>query len=194
MPYIQRKIIKKFWYLTKKAGNNLQIYYKLMNDNGVTQYFQTQTKRAGNKKVKLIRTLMKNNWPIVTKRLVVINPDLYSLDLKGWKEIDQEEMLSYLRRGNPDDTARSYLFAFFGYNIFSLTNLEREYFKASFSNSKRLVAFYHAIKGECRNRGTGYTYRNFRGRSVLITPGKIKKAMMELFKVDPQEILYKKTK
>jgi hypothetical protein len=185
---------KKFWYLTKKAGNNLQIYYKLMNDNGVTQYFQTQTKRAGNKKVKLIRTLMKNNWPIVTKRLVVINPDLYSLDLKGWKEIDLEEMLSYLRRGNPDDTARSYLFAFFGYNIFSLTNLEREYFKASFSNPQRLAAFYRAIKGECRNRGTGYTYRDFRGRSVLITPGKIKKALMELFKVDPQEILYKKTK
>ena len=186
--------MKKFWYLTKKEGNNLQIYYKLMNDNGVTQYFRTQTKRAGNKKVKLIRTLMKNNWPIVTKRLVVINPDLYSLDLKGWKEIDQEEMLSYLRRGNPDDTARSYLFAFFGYNIFSLTNLEREYFKASFSNPQRLVAFYRAIKGECRNSGTGDTYRNFRGRSVLITPGKIKKAMMELFKVDPQEILYKKTK
>ena len=184
---------KRFWYLTKKAGNNLQIYYKLMNDNGVTQYFQTQTKRAGNKRVKLIRTLMKNNWPVVTKRLVVINPDLYSLDLIiGWKEIDQEEMLGYLRRGNPDDTARSYLFTFFGYNIFSLTNLEIEFFKASFSNPQRLVAFYRAIKGECRNRGTGYTYRDFRGRSVLITPGKIKKAMMELFKVDPQEILYKK--
>ena len=185
--------MKKFWYLTRKDGEILKIYYKLMNDNGVTKYFRTQTQRLGNKRIRLIRTLMKNNWPIVTKRLVVINPDLYSLDLiKGWKEIDQEEMLGYLRRGNPDDTARSYLFTFFGYNIFSLTNLEREFFKASFSNPQRLVAFYRAIKGECRNRGTGYTYRDFRGRSVLITPGKIKKAMMELFKVDPQEILYKK--
>ena len=186
--------MKKFWYLTKKEGNNLQIYYKLMNDNGVTQYFQTQTKRAGNKKVKLIRTLMKNNWPIVTKRLVVINPDLYSLDLKGWKEIDQEEMLGYLRRGNPDDEARSYLFAFFGYNIFGLTNLERKYFKASFHNLSRLVQFYHAIKGECRSRGAGYTYKRYGEKNVLITPAKIKKAMMELFGVDPQEVLYKKEK
>lgn len=186
--------MKKYYYLTKKEGNDLQIYYKLMNGDGVTQYFQTQTQRLGNKRIRLKRTLMKNNWPIVTKRLVVINPDFYSLNLSGtWKEIDQEEMLSYLRRGNPDDTARSYLFAFFGYNIFGLTNLEREYFKASFHNLDRLTKFYHVVKGECRYRGTGYTYRSYGGRSVLITPGKIKKAMMELFGViDLQEVLYKK--
>ena len=177
----------------KKELDILKIYYKL-EDDGKLQIYQTQTKRTGNKRVRLIRTLMKNNWPVVTKRLIAININSIHCDLKDleWKEIGQEEMLGYLRRGNPDDAARSYLFAFFGYNIFSLTNLEREYFKASFHNPQRLVAFYHAIKGECRNSGTGYTYRNFRGRSVLITPGKIKKAMMELFKVDPQEVLYSK--
>ena len=186
---------KRFWYATKKELDILKIYYRL-EDDGKLQIYQTQTKRIGNKRIKLIRTLMKNNWPIVTKRLYQLNLDLYKfeIDKVKWKEIDEEEMLGYLRRGNPDDNARSSLFEFFGYNIFSLTNLEREYFKASFSNYKRLVAFYRAIKGECRNRGTGYTYRNFRGRTVLITPGKIKKAMMELFKVDPQEVLYKKTK
>lgn len=184
--------MKKYYYLTKKVGDNLQIYYKLMNGDGVAQYFQTQTKRTGNKRVRLIRTLMKNNWPVVTKRLITINSIHCGLKDLKWKEIDQEEMLGYLRRGNPDDNARSYLFAFFGYNIFSLTNLEREYFKASFHNLDRLTKFYHVIKGECRNSRTGYTYRDFRGRTVLITPGKIKKAMIELFGVDPQEVLYKK--
>ena len=184
---------KRFWYAIKKKQDILKIYYKLKDDGGKIQIFQTQAKKIGNKRIKLIRTLMKNDWPVVTKKIVVINPDLYSLDIyngAGWKEISQEEMLGYLRRGNPDDAARSSLFAFFGYNIFGLTNLEREYFKASFHNPQRLVAFYRAIKGECRNRGTGYTYRDFRGRSVLITPGKIKKAMMELFKVDPKEVVY----
>ena len=163
-----------------------------MNGDGVVQYFQTQTKRAGNKRVRLIRTLMKNNWPVITKRLIAINSIHCGLKDLEWKEIDQKEMLGYLRRGNPDDNARSYLFAFFGYNIFGLTNLEREYFKASFHNLDRLTKFYHAVKGECRNMGTGYTYRSYGGRSVLITPGKIKKAIMELFKTDPQEVLYKK--
>ena len=183
--------MKRFWYATKKELDILKIYYKL-EDDGKLQIYQTQTRRIGNKRVKIIRTLMKNNWPIVTKRLYQLNLDLYKfeIDKAKWKEVDEEEMLGYLRRGNPDDEARSSLFEFFGRSIFILTNLELRYFKASFHNLPRLIKFYHAIKGECRNRGTGYTYRNFRGRTVLITPGKIKKAMMELFKVDSQEVLF----
>ena len=198
-PYICNTLnnMKRYWYAIKKEGDTLLICYKLVNDNGIAQYFETRTKRSsGNKRIRLLRTLMKNNWPVITKLLISVNSLYVLLNFKGirWKEIDQEEMLGYLRRGNPDDTTRSYLFAFFGYNIFSLTNLEREYFKASFSNPQRLAAFYRAIRRGGRNRGTGYIYRNFRGRSVLITSDKIKKAMMELFKVDPQEILYKNTK
>jgi hypothetical protein len=81
---------------------------------------------------------------------------------------------------------------FFGYSIFDLTSMEEEYFKSRFPNIGRLVSFYHTIKKECRNRGTGYTHRIFKGRSIIITPGKIKKAMMILFKEDPKEVLYAK--
>ena len=168
-----------------------------MDDGGKLQIFQTQTRRIGNKRIKLIRTLMKNDWPVFTKKIVVINPDIYSLNLyngAGWKEVDEEEMLGYLRRGNPDDNARSSLFEFFGRSIFGLTDLELQYFKASFHDLPRLVKFYHAIKKECRARGAGYTYRNYGGRSVVITPSKIKKAIEIIFGENSQEVLYKKTK
>lgn len=172
----------------------LKIYYKLMDNDESLQFYQTQTRRSGNKRVSLVRILMRNNWPIVTKRIAYLNPAAYANDLNtaNWKEVDEEAMLGYLRRGNPDDNARSSLFQFFGRSIFTLTNLERQYFSKSFSNVGRLVAFYHAIKGECRNRGTGYTYRNYGERTMIITPAKIKKAIFELFKVDPQEVLYNK--
>ena len=188
--------MKRYWYSTKKEGDILEIYYKLMNDDGSLQFYQTQTRRSGNKRVGLVRTLMRNNWPIVTKRIAYLNPAVYAdeLNTADWKEVDEEAMLGYLRRGNPDDDARSSLFQFFGRSIFTLTNLERQYFSKSFSNVNRLVAFYHAIKGECRNGGTGYTYRNYGGINVIITPAKIKKAISELFKVDPQEVLYGKKK
>jgi hypothetical protein len=186
---------KRFWYTTKKELDILKIYYRL-EDDGKLQIYQTQTRRIGNKRVKLIRTLMKNNWPIVTKRLTTLNLDLYKLELnkEKWKEIDQEEMLSYLRRGNPDDNARSSLFAFFGYNIFGLTNLEMKYFKASFHNLPRLVKFYHAVKKECRARDVGYTHRSYGGRNVVITPAKIKKAIEIIFGENSQEVLFGKEK
>lgn len=186
--------MKRYWYSTKKEGDILKIYYKLMNDDGSLQFYRTQTRRSGNKRVGLVRILMKNNWPIVTKRIAYLNPVAYANELNtaDWKEVDEEEMLGYLQRGNPDDNSRSSLFQFFGRSIFTLTNLERQYFSKSFSNVGRLVSFYHAIKEECRNGGTGYTYRNYGGRNVIITPAKIKKAMMELFGEDPQEVLYKK--
>lgn len=186
--------MKRYWYSTKKEGDILKIYYKLMNDDGSLQFYRTQTRRSGNKRVGLVRTLMRNNWPIVTKRITILNPAAYANELNtaGWKEVDEEAMLGYLRRGNPDDNARSSLFQFFGRSIFTLTNLEHQYFSKSFSNVNRLVAFYHAIKGECRNRGTGYTYRVYGERTVMITLAKIKKAIFELFGVDPQEVLYRK--
>ena len=167
-----------------------------MNDDGSLQFYQTQTRRSGNKRVGLVRTLMRNNWPIVTKRIASLNYAAYANELNtaDWKEVDEEAMLGYLRRGNPDDNARSSLFQFFGRSIFSLTNLERQYFSKSFSNVGRLVAFYHAIKRECKNGGTGYTYRNYGERTVIITPAKIKKAIFELFGEDPQEVLYNKKK
>ena len=187
--------MKKFWYATKKEQDILKIYYKLEDDEKL-QIYQTQTRRIGNKRVKLIRTLMKNNWPIVTKRLYQLNLDLYKfeIDKAKWKEIDEEEMLGYLRRGNPDDNARSSLFEFFGRSIFGLTDLELRYFKASFKNLRHLVKFYHAIKGECRVRDAGYTYRNYRGRNVVITPAKIKKAIEIIFGENSQEVLFGKEK
>lgn len=186
---------KRFWYATRKEQDILKIYYKL-EDDGKLQIYRTQTRRIGNKRVKLIRTLMKNNWPIVTKRLYQLNLDLckFEIDKAKWKEIDEEEMLGYLRRGNPDDNTRSSLFEFFGRSIFGLTDLELRYFKASFKNLPRLVKFYHAIKGECRARDAGYTYRNYGGRNVVITPAKIKKAIEIIFGENSQEVLYKKTK
>ena len=183
--------MKRFWYSTKKEGEILKVYYKMMGEDGSIQFYKTQTKRVGNKRIKLVRTLMKNNWPVVTKRLTLLNPIELTKTIK-WKEVDEEEMLGYLRRGNPDDNARSSLFQFFGRSIFTLTNLEHQYFSKSFTNVDRLVSFYHAIKKECRNRGTGYTHRMFKGRSIIITPGKIKKAMIILFKADPKEVLYAK--
>ena len=188
--------MKRFWYATKKELDILKIYYRL-EDNEKLQIYQTQTRRIGNKRVKLIRTLMKNNWPIVTKRLYQLNLDLYKfeIDKVKWKEIDEEEMLGYLRRGNPDDNARSSLFEFFGRSIFGLTDLELRYFKASFHhNLPRLVKFYHAIKKECRARNAGYTYRNYGGRSVVITPSKIKKAIEIIFGENSQEVLFGKEK
>ena len=186
---------KRFWYATKKELDILKIYYKLEDDEKL-QIYQTQTRRIGNKRVKLIRTLMKNNWPIVTKRLYQLNLDLYKfeIDKVKWKEIDEEEMLGYLRRGNPDDNARSSLFEFFGRSIFGLTDLELRYFKASFHNLPRLVKFYHAIKKECRDRDAGYTYRVYGGRSVVITPSKIKKAIEIIFGENSQEVLFRKEK
>ena len=188
--------MKRYYYATKKEQEILKIYYKLMNDDGSLQFYQTQTRRSGNKRVGLVRTLMKNNWPIVTKRIAFLNYAAYANELNtaDWKEVDEEAMLGYLRRGNPDDNARSSLFQFFGRSIFSLTNLEHQYFSKSFPNINRLVAFYHAIKRECRYCGTGYTYRSYGGRNVIITPTKIKKAIFELFKVDPQEVLYNNNK
>ncbi len=184
---------KRFWYATKKELNILKIYYKLEDDENL-QIYQTQTRRFGNKRVKLIRTLMKNNWPFVTKRLTTLNLDLYKfeIDKVKWKEIDEEEMLGYLRRGNPDDNARSSLFEFFGRSIFGLTDLELRYFKASFKNLPHLVKFYHAIKKECRARGAGYTYRVYGGRNVVITPAKIKKAIEIIFGENSQEVLFRK--
>ena len=189
-------MMKKYWYSTKKEGEILKIYYKLVDESGNLQFYQTQTKRVGNKRISLVRTLMKNNWPIVTKRIAYLNPVAYAneLNMLSWVEADEEEMLGYLRRGNPDDNARSSLFEFFGHSIFGLTDLELRYFRACFSNLPRLVKFYHAIKGECRNHGTGYTYRDYGGKSVIITPGKIKKAIEILFKENSQEVLYGKNK
>lgn len=186
--------MKRYWYSTKKKGDILEIYYKLMNDDGSLQFYRTQTRRRGNKRVGLVRTLMRNNWPIFTKRIASLNYAAYANEFNtaDWKEVDVEAMLGYLRRGNPDDNARSSLFQFFGRSIFTLTNLERQYFSKSFSNVDRLVAFYHAVKKDCRDRGTGYTYRDYGGRSVMITPTKIKKAIFELFGKDPQEVLYGK--
>ena len=187
--------MKRYWYFTKKEKDTLNIYYRLEDDEKL-QIYKTQTKRIGNKRVKLIRTLMKNNWPIVTKRLYQLNLDLYKfeIDKAKWKEVDQEEMLGYLRRGNPDDNARSSLFEFFGCSIFGLTDLELRYFKASFKNLPRLVKFYHAIKRECRVRDAGYTYRNYGGRNVVITPAKIKKAIEIIFGENSQEVLFGKEK
>ena len=133
---------------------------------------------------------MRNNWPVVTKKIYSIPSSYSELDGLRWKEEEEERIINFLRRGNPDDDARSDLFIFFGYSIFGLTRMEEEYFTSEFSNIGRLVSFYHAIKKECRNRGTGYTHRMFKGRSIIITPGKIKKAMMILFKTDPKEVLY----
>lgn len=185
--------MKRFWYSTKKCGDLLKIYYKLMDDQGGVQFYLTHTKREGNKRIKLVRTLMKNNWPVVTKRLTLLNPIELTKTIK-WKEVDEEEMLGYLRRGNPDDNARSSLLQFFGSPIFCLTNFELQYFKSSFHNLSRLISFYHVIRKECRRGGVGYTYRVYGKRSILITPAKIKKAMIELFKVDPQEVLFPKEK
>ena len=56
------------------------------------------------------------------------------------------------------------------------------------------VKFYHAIKGECRARDTGYTYRNYGGRYVVITPAKIKKAIEIIFGENSQEVLFGKEK
>jgi ABC-type uncharacterized transport system substrate-binding protein len=67
-------------------------------------------------------------------------------------------------------------------------------FKASFKNLPRLVKFYHAIKRECRVRDAGYTYRNYGGRNVVITPAKIKKAIEIIFGENSQEILFGKEK
>jgi hypothetical protein len=184
--------MKRYWYATKKEQEILKIYYKLMNDDGSLQFYQTQTRRSGNKRVSLVRILMRNNWPIVTKRITLLNPA--ELNTVEWKEVDEESMLGYLRRGNPDDNARSSLFQFFGRSIFTLTNLEHQYFSKSFPNIDRLVKFYHAIKKECRECETGYTYRTYGGRNVIITPAKIKKAIFELFGEDPQEVLYNNNK
>jgi hypothetical protein len=183
---------KRYWYAIRKSCGKLRIYYRLEIVEGISQFYLTDTVEKGNKRVRLERNLMRNNWPIVTKKIYSV-PSSYS-ELSGleWKEVDEERVISFLRRGNPVDDARSDLFMFFGYSIFDLTNMEREYFTSGFSNIGRLVSFYHAIKKECRNRGTGYTHRMFKGRSIIITPGKIKKAMMILFKADPKEVLYAK--
>jgi hypothetical protein len=182
---------KRYWYAIEKDKETLRIYYKLEIVERISQFYLTNTIQKGNKKVGLERTLMRNNWPIVTKKIYSIHSDRVDDNLE-WKEVDEERMVSFLRRGNPVDDARSDLFMFFGYSIFDLTIMEEEYFKSGFPNIGRLVSFYHTIKKECRNRGTGYTHRIFKGRSIIITPGKIKKAMMILFKEDPKEVLYAK--
>jgi hypothetical protein len=182
---------KRYWYAIEKDKETLRIYYKLEIVERISQFYLTNTIQKGNKKVGLERTLMRNNWPIVTKKIYSIHSDRVDDNLE-LKEVDEERMVSFLRRGNPVDDARSDLFMFFGYSIFDLTIMEEEYFKSGFSNIGRLVSFYCAIKKECRNRGTGYTHRMFKGRSIIITPGKIKKAMMILFKADPKEVLYAK--
>ena len=181
---------KRFWYATKKELDILKVYYKLEDDKGGLQFYQTQTKKEGNKRTRVMRALMRNNWPVVTNRLKVLNP--ITLKEVEWKEVDEEDMLGFLKRGNPDDNARSSLLQFFGYSIFTLTPLELAYFRTSFSNLPRLIAFFRAVKKECRGTGSGYTSRGFRGRWVRITPAKIKKAMTILFGVDPQEVLYHK--
>lgn len=181
---------KRYWYAVRKSYRNLRIYYKLEIVEGISQFYLTDTIEKGNKRIRLERTLMRNNWPIVTKKIYSVLSNRIDDDNLEWKEVDEEKMVSFLRRGNPVDDARSDLFMFFGYSIFDLTNIEKEYFTSGFSNIGRLVSFYHAIKKECRNRGTGYTHRMFKGKSIIITPGKIKKAMMILFKADPKEVLY----
>jgi len=185
---------KRYWYAVIKIYGKLRIYYKLETVEGLSQFYLTDTVEKGNKRIGLERILMRNNWPIVTKKIYSVPSDRIVDNNLEWKEVDEEKMVSFLRRGNPVDDARSDLLMFFGYSIFDLTSMEKEYFTSGFSNIDRLVSFYHAIKKECRNRGTGYTHRMFNGRSIIITPGKIKKAMMILFKEDPKEVLYKKTK
>ena len=180
---------KRYWYAFRKSYGKLRIFYKLEIIGGISQFYLTDTVEKGNKRIGLERTLMRNNWPIVTKKIYSVSSNGVDDNLK-WKEVDEEKMISFLRRGNPVDDARSDLLMFFGYSIFDLTSMEKEYFTSGFSNIDRLVSFYHAIKKECRNRGTGYTHRMFKGRSIIITPGKIKKAMMILFKEDPKEVLY----
>lgn len=180
---------KRYWYAARKSCGKLKIYYRLEIVEGISQFYLTDTVEKGNKKVGLERTLMRNNWPIVTKRIYSVPSDRVDDNLE-WKEVDEEKMVSFLRRGNPVDDARSNLFIFFGYSIFDLTSIEREYFTSGFPNIGRLVSFYHAIKKECKSRGTGYTHRMFKGRPIIITPGKIKKAVMILFKADPKEVLY----
>ena len=180
----------KFYYSVRKTErDNVEIYYKI--ENNTPLYYFTKTVKKGNKRFKILPLLMKNNWPIVTKRIITVPEPTMKLD---WIEVEEEEMLRYLRRGNPTDDARSSLFQVFGRNIFNLTLLEFEYFKSSFSNLGRLKSFYHAIKKECRESGIGFTYRNYKGKSVIITPGKIKKAMIELFGEDPQVVLFPKEK
>jgi hypothetical protein len=185
--------MKRYWYAVIKSYGKLKIYYKLEIVEGISRFYLTDTVEKGNKRVRLERALMRNNWPIVTKKIYSVHSaDRIVDDNLEWKEVDEEKMVSFLRRGNPEDDARLDLFMFFGYSIFDLTRMEEEYFKSKFPNIGRLVSFYHTIKKECRNRGTGYTHRIFKGRSIIITPGKIKKAMMILFKEDPKEVLYAK--
>jgi hypothetical protein len=183
--------MKRYWYAVIKSYGKLKIYYKLEIVEGISRFYLTDTVEKGNKRVGLERSLMRNYWPIVTKKICSVPSDRVNDNLE-WKEVDEEKMVSFLRRGNPDDDARSDLFMFFGYSIFDLTSMEREYFTSRFSNIGSLVSFYHAIKKECRHRGTGYTHRMFKRRSIIITPRKIKKAMMILFKADPKEVLYAK--
>jgi len=183
---------KRYWYAIRKNKETLRIYYKLEIVEGISQFYLTNTVEKGNKRVRLERALMRNNWPIVTKTIYSVPSDRIVDNNLEWKEVDEEKIVSFLRRGNPVNDARSDLFKFFGYSIFDLTSMEKEYFTSGFPNIGRLVSFYHAIKKECRNRGTGYTHRMFKGRSIIITPGKIKKAMMILFKADPKEVLYAK--
>lgn len=181
--------MKKYYIGIKRRFSDglVEIYYKLENDKE-SFFYVTQTPRRGNKRVKVERLVMKNNWPIVTKRIVQVNQPI----IKKWKEEDEDTIIEWLRRGNPNDDARSSLFRFFGVSIFKLTDFERRYFNKNFSTVERLAAFHRSIKRECSNLGSGYTYRMFEGRSIIITPGKIKKAISELFELDPQQVLYGK--
>lgn len=170
---------------SKRDKKEYTLFYRVTIDNEQQYIFLIHSKLRGNKRPRLNLLLYKNNRMI---EYAESRPDDF-IPTRNWKNITEEKFVRDLKQGNLSNMARKYLFKIFGNKYFGLTDFERRYFSTNFSSLGRLIAFYKSVQNEKKYRdyNSGKITREFEGKPIIITTTKIKKAMRELFNVEPED-------
>jgi hypothetical protein len=92
----------KFYYSVRKnERDNVEIYYKI--ENNTPLYYFTKTVKKGNKRFRILPLLMKNNWPVVTKRIITVPEPTLKLD---WIEVEEERAMGIMAELRRRDSER----------------------------------------------------------------------------------------